>query len=43
MIYKNKQEIFKTKVLQDLDIENIERFKIGEGEVIDFGAFLIDG
>ena len=43
VVYKHKQEIFKTKVLEDLDIETIEKFKMGEGEIIDLGTFLVDG
>lgn len=43
VLYKHKQEIFKTKVLENLDIEAIEKFKMGEGEVIDLGTFLVDG
>ena len=43
VVYKHKQEIFKTKVLEELDVETIQKFKMGEGEVIDLGTFLIDG
>jgi hypothetical protein len=43
VVYKNKEEIFKSKVMEDLDIEAIENFKMGEGEVIDLGTFLIQG
>ncbi len=43
VLYKNKNEIFQSKVLEDLDIDTIERFKMGEGKVIDLGTFLIDG
>lgn len=43
VLYKNKEEIFKTKVLEDLDIETLQKFKMGEGEVIDLGTFLVDG
>ena len=43
VVYKHKQEVFKTKVLENLDIETIEKFKMGEGEVIDLGTFLVDG
>ncbi len=43
VVYKHKQEIFKTKVLENLDIETVETFKMGEGEVIDLGTFLIEG
>ena len=43
VVYKHKNEIFKSKVLEDLDIEAIEKFKMGEGEVIDLGTYLIEG
>ena len=43
VVYKNKQEIFTTKVLENLDIETIQKFRMGEGEVIDLGTFLVDG
>jgi hypothetical protein len=43
VVYKNKEEVFKTKVLEDLDIERIQNFKMGEGEVIDLGTVLVDG
>ena len=43
VVYKNRQEIFKTKVLENLEIETIQKFKMGEGEVIDLGTFLVDG
>ena len=43
VVYKHKQQIFKTKVLDNLDIETIKNFKMGEGQVIDLGTFLVDG
>jgi hypothetical protein len=43
VVYKHKEEVFKTKVLENLDIETLEIFKMGEGQVIDLGTFLIDG
>ena len=43
VVYKYKTEIFRSKVLEELVIESIEKFKMGEGEVIDLGTFLIDG
>ena len=43
VVYKNREEIFKEKVLEDLNIETIQKFKMGEGEVIDLGTFLVDG
>ncbi len=41
VVFKNKREIFKSKVTEDLDLEAIEKFKMGEGEIIDLGTFLI--
>ena len=43
VVYKNKQQIFKSKVMSNLDLSNIEEFIMKEGEVIDLGTFLIDG
>jgi hypothetical protein len=43
VVYKNKQEIFKSKVMSNLDLSNIEEFIMKEGEVIDLGTFLIEG
>ncbi len=43
VVFKHKKEIFKSNVLEDLDVEAIEKFKMGEGEVIDLGTYLIEG
>jgi hypothetical protein len=29
--------------MQDLDVDTIEKFKMGEGEIIDLGTYLITG
>ena len=42
IVYKHKQQIFKTRVMEDIDLEKIESFKMGEGEVVDLGTFLIE-
>lgn len=42
VVYKNKQPIFKSKVMSNLDLSNVEQFIMTEGEVIDLGTFLID-
>ena len=42
VVYKNGVEIFRSNVLSDLDISNIQEFVMTEGEVIDLGTFLID-
>ena len=43
VVYKNKQKIFKSKVMSNLDLSNIEEFIMKEGEVVDLGTFLIEG
>jgi hypothetical protein len=42
VVYKNRKEIFKSKVMSNLDLSNVEEFIMKEGEVIDLGTFLID-
>lgn len=41
IVYKNKEQIFKSKVMSNLDLSDIEEFTMREGEVIDLGTFLI--
>jgi hypothetical protein len=40
-VYKSGQEIFRSKVMEDVHVEAIENFKMGKGEMIDLGTFLI--
>lgn len=42
LVYKDKKEIFKSKVMSNLDLSNVEEFIMKEGEVVDLGTFLID-
>jgi len=42
VLYKNKQVIFKSMVMKNLDLRDIEEFKMKEGEIVDLGTFLID-
>jgi hypothetical protein len=42
-LYKGESLIYQSPVMRDLDLEGIEKFKMGEGEVIDLGTFLIEG
>jgi hypothetical protein len=42
VVYKNTSVIFRSKVMEHVDVDAIETFKMGEGEVIDLGSFLID-
>ena len=43
VVYKNQQHIFKSKVMSNLHLSNIEEFIMKEGEVVDLGTFLIEG
>ncbi len=42
LVYHNNREIFKSKVMSNLDLTNVEEFVMKEGEVVDLGTFLID-
>jgi len=42
VVYKKGLVIFRSKVMEQVDVDAIETFKMGEGEVIDLGSFLID-
>lgn len=43
VVYKNGLEIFKSKVMSNLDLSNLKEFVMREGEIIDLGTFLIEG
>lgn len=44
IVLKNKAEVFRSKVMEDVDIDNVHtRFKMGEGQILDLGTFLVDG
>jgi hypothetical protein len=40
-VLKNGQQIFESQVMQDVDLAAVEQFKMGQGEVIDLGTFLV--
>jgi hypothetical protein len=42
-LYKGEALIFQSKVMRDLDLASMEKFKMGEGEVVDLGTFLVEG
>lgn len=42
VVYQNKNIIFKSKVMSNLDLSDLEEFVMKEGEVVDLGTFLID-
>ncbi len=41
-VFKNGKEIFRSKVMENVDKEAVDQFKMGEGEIIDLGTFLIE-
>jgi hypothetical protein len=42
VVVKNDVQIFQSKVMEEIDLEAVEQFKMGKGEVIDLGTFLVD-
>lgn len=42
-LYNGESLIFQSTVMRDLDLEAMEKFKMGAGEVIDLGTFLVEG
>ena len=41
-VYKDGEVIYKSKIMEDVDLTAIEQYKKGAGEVIDLGTFLIE-
>ena len=41
-LYKGDTLIFQSEVRRDIDIPSVETLKMGEGQVVDLGTFLID-
>lgn len=42
VVYRDKKEIFKSRVMKNLDLTDIEEFRSKEGEIVDLGTFLIE-
>ncbi|MEI7965344.1 MAG: hypothetical protein WCH29_09225 [Chitinophagaceae bacterium] len=42
-LYKDGDKIFKSELMNDLDIEKIEQFRMGTGEQVDLGTYLVQG
>jgi hypothetical protein len=42
IILKQGKPVYTTKVLEELSLEDIQQFKMGEGDVVDLGSFLVD-
>ena len=43
VLVKNDVQVFESKVIKEIDLVALEQFKMGEGEVIDLGTFLVEG
>lgn len=41
ILLKNGTEILHSKVMQDVDVDFLEQFRMGEGEVVELGTFLV--
>ena len=41
-LYNGEALVFQSPVMRDLDLDGMEKFKMGEGEVVDLGTFLIE-
>ncbi|HQW85011.1 MAG TPA: hypothetical protein PK987_11135 [Ferruginibacter sp.] len=41
-LYDGDALVFQSKVMHNVDIDGLEKFKLGEGEIIDLGTFLVD-
>ncbi len=41
VVLQNGRSVFTSKVLEELSIEDLQQFRMGEGEVVDLGTFLI--
>ncbi|MBI2730574.1 MAG: hypothetical protein HYX40_07475 [Sphingobacteriales bacterium] len=42
VVFKNGKEIYSSKVMEHINVERFEKFKMGEGEIFDLGTFLIE-
>ena len=42
VLVNNGVQIFESKIMEDIDVAALEQFKMGEGEVLDLGTFLIE-
>ncbi len=42
VLYNDKIPVFHSKIMQDVELQFLEQYKPGEGEVIDLGIYLID-
>jgi hypothetical protein len=43
VVVKDGLQIFQSQVMEEIDLEAVQQFKMGTGEVIDLGTFLVEG
>lgn len=41
VVVKDGVQIFESKIMSEIDVDAVEKFKMGTGEVIDLGTFLV--
>jgi hypothetical protein len=41
-LYRGEALIFQSKVINDVDVKGMEIFKMGEGEVVDLGTYIVE-
>lgn len=41
-VLKDGVQIFQSKVMEEVDVDTFGRFKMGEGDVIDLGTYLVE-
>ena len=42
VIFDNEKPVYSTKVLEDISLEDLQQFRMGVGEVVNLGSFLVD-
>lgn len=42
VIFKDKQPVYTTQVLEDVSLADVEQFQMGAGSIVDLGTFLVD-
>lgn len=42
VIMRKNQPVYTSKVMEEINIEDLEQFKMGQGELVDLGTFLVD-
>lgn len=40
-LFRGEALVFQSKVMRDIDLDSLERFKMGAGEVVDLGTYLV--